>query len=88
MVKYFPPYREAAGARVEELALRDTHTTVKDLLMVLGERHPKLAEYLNVESEEAQRRHLMTAVDSRLARLSDVLKDGDEVKLLPPLAGG
>jgi len=88
VVKYFPPYSDAAGARVEYLTLEDTQTTVKDLLVTLREKHPRLAEYLSLESEESQRRHLVTAVDSQIARLTDMLKDGDEVKLLPPLAGG
>jgi len=58
------------------------------VLDVIAHRHSSMGKFVDSTSEEAQRRHMVVAVNSRLARLSDWVHDGDNVSLLLPVIGG
>jgi len=77
-VLYFAQAREAAGTGEEAMTLSD-HSTIEALLSTVSKNHPKLA---------AMKRSIKVAVNSQLAEPRTVLHDGDEVALLPPVAGG
>ncbi len=55
------------------------HSTIEALLSLASKNHPKLA---------AMKRSIKVAVNSQLAEPRTMLHDGDEVALLPPVAGG
>jgi molybdopterin synthase catalytic subunit len=78
VVKLFASYREAVGARQLSMELPDG-TSVGQLLAALAERHPALRPLSGSATFAVNRRYVLP--DERLA-------DGDEVVLLPPIAGG
>ena len=87
-VKYATPFRENAGVKEETYELDQSSTTVAGVLDVIVLRHSSMGKFVDSTSEEAQRRHMVVAVNSRLARLSDGVRDGDTVSLLLPVIGG
>jgi MoaE-MoaD fusion protein len=77
-VRYFAAARELSGRADETLEL-PTPATVGALLDSLAERHPRLKPLL---------KHLRVAVNHEFRALSDAVGEGDEVALIPPVAGG
>jgi len=87
-VKYAMPFRESAGVREETYETAQNSTNVAGVLDLIVRRHSSMNKFVDITSEEAQRRHLVVAINSRLARLSDLVHDGDTVSLLLPVIGG
>ena len=77
-VLYFAVVRERLRRDHESIELPDG-ATVAALLDELDRRHPGIA---------GLRRHLQVARNRDLVRLEAALADGDEVALIPPVAGG
>ena len=77
-VKLFGSLREEAGAKELELELPEG-ARVADLRVLLADRYP-LLERLGED--------IATSVNLEIALEDQVLSDGDEVALLPPVAGG
>ncbi len=77
-VRLFATYREIVGA--DDVAwTAEPGTTVAEFLDAFLQRHPRLAPH---------RGTMMLAVNQALAEPSSVLREGDEVALLPPVSGG
>lgn len=77
-VRFFATYREIVGAK--EIAwTADPGTTLGEFVDALLRRHPRLAPH---------RGTMMVAVNQAFAEPSTVLREGDEVALLPPVSGG
>jgi molybdopterin converting factor small subunit len=87
-VKYTVPFREEAGVREETYEIDQESTTIARVLDLIVGRHSLMSKYVDSTSEEAQRHHLVVALNSRLARLSDEVHDGDSISLLLPVIGG
>src|SRR5947209_1178142 len=77
-VLYFAVVRERLRRDEEVVELPDG-ATVGALLDELSSRHAAVA---------GLRRHLQAARNRKLARDGEPLADGDEVALIPPVAGG
>jgi len=77
-VKLFGSLREAAGFKELSLDL-DEGATVADLRVLLAERLPIVAGMGD---------RLATSVNLEIAPSDQILHDGDEAALLPPVAGG
>jgi molybdopterin converting factor subunit 1 len=77
-VLLFAALREAVGEKSLELEMRDS-ATVADLLAQLEAKHRVFAGH---------RGRLLVAHNEERAALSAVLRDGDEIALLPPVSGG
>jgi MoaE-MoaD fusion protein len=77
-LKYFAAARERAGLSGESLELV-AGASVSALMSLLVERHPGLAPLVP---------HLRVAVNEEFAAPGDVVPDGAEVALIPPVAGG
>jgi molybdopterin synthase catalytic subunit len=77
-VKFFASYKEALGRDELDLELKD-NSTVSDLIENLRNDHPKLGNLLET---------LVVSVNLEYAQYDTVLKEGDEVALLPPVSGG
>ncbi len=77
-VLYFAVLRERLRRDEEEVELADG-ATVASLLDALAARNPPVA---------GLRRHLQVARNRETARADAPLADGDEVALIPPVAGG
>lgn len=84
-VLYFGLLRERFGVADEALEIADG-STVSDLLHILHARTSKQA----MESGPDDRlwRSLAVAVNREYSSPDAVLRDGDEVALLPPVSGG
>lgn len=79
---YLARLRDAFGCAGEALRLKDGERTVGDVLARLGARSDAWA------AELASRRAVRVAVNHALVPADTVLRDGDEVALLPPVTGG
>ena len=78
-VLYFAGARDVVGVREETVAIDPEGCTVDALAARLFERHPALAPHA---------RSLRIAVNGEYARASDPVRSGDEVAVIPPVAGG
>ncbi len=54
---------------------------VKDLVAILKEKHPQIGELIH-------KKKVLVSVNQEIAHEETEVKDGDEVALLPPFAGG
>ena len=75
---FFAVLRDIAGADERSLALAEG-TTARDVWRSLREEFAKLAEYAQPP---------MIAVNECYADPEIVLRDGDELAFIPPVAGG
>lgn len=83
----FANYREIVGAKDVEL---DNVKTVQDVLTELMNRYPGLSALLFQDGE--LKRYVNILVNGTgfkdLDGLSTPVRDGDEIKLFPPVSGG
>jgi molybdopterin converting factor subunit 1 len=77
-VLYFAQAREITGKHAEYFALEEP-TTASELLSLVIESHPKLLPL---------RPSLRVSVNQELAEEGVFVSGGDEVGILPPVAGG
>lgn len=77
-VLYFAVFRERLGTSAETLEL-EAPATIADAIAALEARHPAVA---------ALRGHYRVAHNQDFASASNVLAEGDELALIPPVAGG
>ena len=75
---YFATFRDLTGIREEELCLPDG-TTVVDLHDRLAELHPTIEKGLPTA---------VFAINREFAFRDDLIHDGDEVAIFPPVSGG
>jgi molybdopterin converting factor small subunit len=87
-VKYSTPFRKDAGVKEETYEIDQESVSVARILDLIVERHSSMKKFMDTASDEAQRHHLVIAVNSRLARLSDMVRDSDGVSLMLPVVGG
>jgi molybdopterin converting factor subunit 1 len=77
-VRFFARYAELVGREELELELR-LPATVADVVRQTRRQLPSARQLPE---------HLLAAVNLQHVRLDAAVQDGDEVALLPPLAGG
>jgi len=75
---YFAVLRDIAGTNEAELDLPDG-TRAADVWQRLRTQHPQLAGYAQPP---------MTAINETYADADAVLREGDELAFIPPVAGG
>jgi len=77
-VLFFASCRDLVGAAEREIDLPDG-ATVGNLMTEIASEHPRFGEMAP---------SLMVSVNQDYRERSDVLQDGDEVALIPPVSGG
>ena len=77
-ILYFATLRQRVGIREERLKLAE-NVSVSDLLALLQKRHADLAPALP---------STLVSINREYASPEDILHDGDEVALFPPVSGG
>lgn len=77
-VRLFATLRQNAGWKEKNVEAAE-FTTVSDLLNLLEQQYPTL---------HLAGRSLYAAVNQEYARLDQMLHNGDEVALFPPVSGG
>jgi len=79
IVLFFAGAREVVGEREAQLDLGADAVTVSELTRKIERRWPALGPYL---------RSTRVAVNGTYAKATDPVRAGDEVALIPPVAGG
>jgi molybdopterin synthase catalytic subunit len=77
-VKFFASYREALGKEQIEVETEEK-TDISCLLNILKRDHPELGNLIEP---------VIISVNREYASYDTILKEGDEVALLPPVSGG
>jgi MoaD family protein len=77
-ILYFATVKDAPGIRMESIDISND-TTIREMLSKISIIYPKLKHILN---------NIQISVNYRIVDFNTVLKDGDEVALLPPISGG
>jgi molybdopterin synthase catalytic subunit len=77
-VRFFAAYREIVGSRAVSWSARDG-LTLEELVDGVLAKYPRLAGH---------RASMLLAVNHAVADSDRILKEGDEVALLPPMSGG
>jgi len=78
VTRFFANTRDIVGSHEVRLRVADG-TTLSGLLELLFAKHPRLRPF-----EEA----MLVAVNEEFAEPATVLRDGDEVAIMPPVSGG
>ncbi|MBT7273220.1 MAG: MoaD/ThiS family protein [Nitrospina sp.] len=79
-VKYFANLRSIAGKEEDQFEM-GSETTLKNLSHEISKTAPKICEMILGKK-------IMISVNLDVASLEAIIKDGDEVALLPPFSGG
>lgn len=79
-VRLFATLKEITGQESLELEF-DGEPTVEELMRRVAERVPEIKEVLET-------RRVFISINQEMAQKNDIVKDGDEVALLPPFSGG
>jgi len=80
-VRFFSILKDLAGREYMELELPED-SRLRDLLDEVNKLYPDLEK---LSGEDVG---VIALVNGRYGRLDDVLRDGDEVALIPPASGG
>jgi molybdopterin converting factor small subunit len=83
----YPPYRAGLGAHKLDLDVPEG-ATLREVLSRLAQRSREFEPYADAPKDEWLWGQLLVHVRGEMVRLKDVLKDGDVLELLPPIAGG
>lgn len=77
-VLYFASVKDITGMKMETIEL-SPDTSIKKLLAKISLNYPRINNILNV---------VQISVNYKVMDMNTILKDGDEVALLPPVSGG
>ncbi len=77
-VLYFAQVRDATGIHEEKIILEKESSLTK-LISKIEENHPSILKV---------KEHIQFAVNCNIARKNFSLKEGDQVAVFPPVAGG
>lgn len=78
-VRYYAAARELAGTSEEQISIEGRGADTRVVRAALAERHPRLSSYLS---------RMRLAVNGDFAEEGTAVADGDEIVVLPPVAGG
>ena len=79
-VKYFASLRSVAGKEEEQFSM-GSETTLEKLSEAISKTAPKLGEMIRGNK-------IIVSVNMDVVKPGAVIKDGDEIALLPPFSGG
>ena len=80
IVKYFASLRSITGKEEEQFSM-GTETTLEKLSTEISKTTPKIGEMI-------REKKIIISVNMDVIQLGAIIKDGDEVALLPPFSGG
>ena len=80
-ILYFASAHDATNLLSEKISLppQSTHMSLKELIVLLKRRHEKLAPILD---------NAFYDINMEYAEKDDLVKEGDEVAIIPPVSGG
>jgi molybdopterin converting factor subunit 1 len=77
-ILYFASAKDATGTRMESKEVPED-TSVQELLTNVSIVYPKIKSIMKI---------IQVSVNYKVVGLNTILKDGDEIALLPPISGG
>lgn len=86
-VLFFQPFDELAGKHEIDLDLKRP-IPVKELLGIIENRIPAFKPYVRKEGDEVQSFFVILVRGDEILRLEDQVRQGDVVKVFPPISGG
>lgn len=91
-IRLFTTLRELAGSSKETLNFKKNVVSVKDALDKLADKHGNAFKCELFNNEKEVRERFQILINGKNARsmkgLDTMLKEGDEVAILPPVGGG
>jgi molybdopterin synthase sulfur carrier subunit len=81
-VRYFAWLKQRTGCADEEIEPTPAMRTVADLMVLIGERHPRFAEAAAAQGV------VRCAVNHDYAGPETTIRPGDEIAFFPPVTGG
>jgi molybdopterin converting factor small subunit len=81
IVRLFGMMKTLAGNRSELSVVLNGARQVKDLVAALDASYPEIAELIH-------KKKVLVSVNQEIAQEDTPVRDGDDVALLPPFAGG
>lgn len=87
-IRYFAPFDDITGKTREFLEVEKSSLTVSELVKIFAAKYNGIKKYISTENDETLRGTMIIAVGQKIAYLEDSVYDGDQVKILPPIAGG
>ena len=79
-IKYFASLREVTGKESDELTISDC-MKLQELCLQLEKSQPEIVEMI-------RQKNVMVAINQEMATMDSLIRDGDEIALLPPFSGG
>ena len=79
-VKYFASLRSVVGKEEEQFSM-GSETTLENLSEEISKTTPKIGEMI-------REKRIIVSVNMDVVQHGAVIKDGDEIALLPPFSGG
>ncbi len=79
-VKYFASLKQMAGKEEDHFNV-DEGTTLEQLSALIGQSVPRLGDMV-------REKKVLISLNYDVVPLDTVVKDGDEIALLPPFSGG
>ncbi len=79
-VKYFANLRQMAGKDEDQFELNG-ETTLEQFSDILAQRIPQIGEMV-------RQKKIMVSINFDVVPLDALVRDGDEIALLPPFSGG
>jgi MoaD family protein len=86
-VQYLAQLRHAAGVNEEQIELARP-CQVRDLLLQVAQRHGDAVKRLLLDSSGAVHPAILIFVNDEQVDLPEIIRDGDRVTFLSPIAGG
>lgn len=80
VVKFFAACKERVGKEETHLSIREAQP-LREVMRLLEKEYPVLQEMI-------QKRRLLIAVNLEMATDETIIREGDEIALLPPFSGG
>ncbi len=77
-LKFFASAREAVGSKGLEMDV-ESGLKAEDILEIIIDKYPELKDLEN---------QLILAVNKQTGKSDKIVKDGDEIAVLPPVTGG
>ena len=77
-MEFFSVYREAVGKKEIEITLKKS-LTINELIQKLIDDYPMLNKFI---------KFAIFSLNQEYARGDEILKDGDNVAIFPPIGGG
>jgi MoaD family protein len=79
-VKYFANLKQMAGRDEDQFDINEG-TTLEQISVLIGQNVPQLGDMV-------REKKVMISLNYDVVPLDTVVKDGDEIALLPPFSGG